>query len=47
MARGFPTDLPDTVAVELSVGDATLEWSPVQVRELVEGLLARARQPGA
>jgi threonine aldolase len=36
------TDLPDRVYVELTVGEATLEWSPGEVRDLVAGLLARA-----
>jgi len=36
------TDLPDHVYVELTVGDATLEWSPGEVRDLVAGLIARA-----
>jgi threonine aldolase len=41
--RAFPTDLPDHVVVEISVGDATLEWTPAEVREVVEGVLAQAR----
>jgi threonine aldolase len=41
--RAFPTDLPDHAVVELAVGDATLGWTPAEVREVVEGLLARAR----
>jgi hypothetical protein len=36
------TDLPDRVYVELTVGEATLEWSPGEVRDLVAGLLASA-----
>jgi len=40
--RGYPTDLPDHVVVELSVGDATMEWTPAEVRAVVEDLLARA-----
>lgn len=41
--RAFATDLPDHAVVELSVGDATLGWTPTEVREVVEDLLARAR----
>jgi threonine aldolase len=36
------TNLPGQVVVELTVGDATLEWSPGEVRDVVAELLARA-----
>ncbi|HEX7188535.1 MAG TPA: beta-eliminating lyase-related protein [Actinomycetes bacterium] len=42
-SRCFPTDLPGWQAVELTVGDATLEWSPEEIRDLVAGLLERSR----
>jgi len=35
-------DTPDRVVVELTVGDATLEWTPEEARDLVAGLLERA-----
>jgi hypothetical protein len=38
-----PTDLPSWQRVELTVGDATLEWTPAEVRDLVAGLLATGR----
>lgn len=37
------SDLPDYVTVELTVGDATLEWTPEEVREVVTAVLERAR----
>ena len=40
--RAYSTELPDHVVVELSVGDATLGWTPAEVRDVLEGLLARA-----
>ncbi|MGH8940524.1 MAG: threonine aldolase family protein, partial [Actinomycetes bacterium] len=40
--KGFPTERPDWQAVELTVGDATLEWTPDEVRELVSTLLHEA-----
>ena len=40
--RAFPTELPDHVAVELACGDATMEWAPDEVRELVARLVAPA-----
>jgi threonine aldolase len=42
--RAFPSDLPAWPVVELSIGDATMDWSPSDVRELVSGLLAEARR---
>jgi threonine aldolase len=41
--RSFPSDLPSWQVVELTVGDATMSWSPAEVRDLVTGLLADAR----
>ncbi len=41
--RAFTSDLPSWQVVELSVGDATMAWSPAEVRDLVAGLLAEAR----
>jgi len=41
------TDLPGWRRVELNAGDATLEWTPAEVREVVERLLARARAGSA
>jgi threonine aldolase len=38
-----PTDLPSWQRVELTVGDATLEWTPAEVRDQVAGLLATGR----
>jgi threonine aldolase len=35
-------DMPDRVVVELTVGDASLEWTPEEARDLVAGLLERA-----
>jgi hypothetical protein len=35
-------DMPDHVVVELTVGDATLAWTPEEVRDVVAGLLERA-----
>jgi threonine aldolase len=35
-------DTPDRVVVELTVGDATLVWTPEEAREVVAGLLERA-----
>ena len=43
--RAFPSDLPAWQVVELSVGDATMTWSPGEVRDLVAGLLSAAREP--
>ena len=42
--RAFASDIPAWPVVELSIGDATMEWSPSDVRELVSGLLAEARR---
>jgi hypothetical protein len=41
--RAFPTELPSWQVVELTVGDATMAWTPEQVRDLVAGLLESAR----
>ena len=41
--RGFPSELPSWQVVELTVGDATMAWTPEQVRDLVAGLLESAR----
>jgi len=41
--KANPSDLPSWQVVELSVGDATMLWSPAEVRDLVSGLLASAR----
>jgi hypothetical protein len=35
-------DIPGHVVVELTVGDATLEWTPEEVRDVVIDLLERA-----
>jgi threonine aldolase len=40
--RSFPSDLPSRRVVELTVGDATLDRTPAEVRDLVAGLLAAA-----
>lgn len=38
---GFhPTEVPGVSRVELSVGDATLEWTPAEFRSVISGLLA-------
>lgn len=36
------TPSPEQVVVELTVGDATMEWTPAEVRDLVAGLVASA-----
>jgi threonine aldolase len=41
--RAFPSELPSWQVVELTVGDATMAWTPEQVRDLVAGLLESAR----
>ena len=38
-----PSDLPSWQVVELSVGDATLEWSPAEVAALVQRLISQAQ----
>jgi threonine aldolase len=38
-AKAFPTDSPQVQAVELQVGDATLEFTPGEVREVLQHLL--------
>jgi threonine aldolase len=38
-SRFYPSELPGVSAVELSVGDATLEWTPTEFRMLIERLL--------
>ena len=40
--KAFETELPDHVAVELTCGDATMDWSPAEVRDLVAGLVVPA-----
>ena len=45
--RTAVTDLPDWRVVELTAGDATLEWTPAEVREVLERLLAQARTGSA
>ena len=45
--RASSSDLPSWQVVELSVGDATMTWSPAEVRDLVGGLLAEAARSGA
>lgn len=42
-AEGAPADMPSHLAVELTVGDATLEWSPAEARDVVAGLLTSSR----
>lgn len=42
--KAFPSDLPSWQVVELGVGDATLGWSPAEVRDLVAGLLPAAQR---
>jgi cytochrome P450 len=44
--KSTPTDLVSWQAVELTVGDATLEWTPGEVRDLVAGLLTAAHEDG-
>jgi threonine aldolase len=44
--KSTPTDLASWQAVELTVGDATLEWTPGEVRDLVAGLLTAAHEDG-
>jgi threonine aldolase len=36
--RGFPGERPAWQVVELSVGDATMGWTPAEVRDLVASL---------
>jgi threonine aldolase len=36
----FPTEIPGFSRTELSVGDATLEWTPAEFRGVIERLLA-------
>ncbi|MEO8273725.1 MAG: beta-eliminating lyase-related protein [Chloroflexota bacterium] len=36
----YPTEIPGISRVELSVGDATLEWTPAEFRDVIERLLA-------
>jgi hypothetical protein len=38
-SRFYPSELPGVSAVELSVGDATLEWTPTEFRGLIGRLL--------
>lgn len=38
--EGAPTDRPSHVVVELTVGDATLDWSPAETHEVVGRLLS-------
>jgi threonine aldolase len=38
--RFHPTDIPGISAVELSIGDATLEWKPAEFRGVVRRLLS-------
>ncbi len=38
--RFYPSELPGISAVELSIGDATLEWTPSEFRTVIERLLA-------
>jgi threonine aldolase len=38
--RFFPTEVPDVSRVELSVGEATLAWSPAEFRAVIARLLA-------
>ena len=38
--KTFTTDLPGWRVVELSVGDATMEFAPAEVRALVAEILA-------
>jgi hypothetical protein len=42
--KSSPTGLPSWQVVELTVGDATMEWTPTEVRDLVAGLLTAARE---
>jgi threonine aldolase len=37
--RFYPTEIPGIARAELSVGDATLEWTPAEFREVIERLL--------
>jgi hypothetical protein len=39
-SRFYGSDFPGVAGVELSVGDATLEWTPAEFRSVVERLLA-------
>lgn len=39
----YPTDSPAWQVVELSVGDATMEWSPEDVADFIDRLLAEAQ----
>lgn len=39
-ARFFPTEVPGISRTELSVGDATLEWTPTEFRAVIERLLS-------
>jgi threonine aldolase len=36
----YPTEIPGIARTELSVGDATLEWTPIEFRAVIERLLA-------
>jgi threonine aldolase len=38
--RFYPTEIPGISRTELSVGDATLEWTPAEFREVLRQLLA-------
>jgi hypothetical protein len=39
-ARFYSTEIPGIARAELSVGDATLEWTPTEFREVIGRLLA-------
>ena len=38
--RFYPTEIPGISRTELSVGDATLEWTPAEFRSVIAPLLA-------
>jgi threonine aldolase len=42
-ARTGPTDVPAVQKLELSIGDATMDWSPDEVAEVVDALVREAR----
>jgi len=40
---GVPADMPSHLVVEMTVGDATMDLAPAEVREIIAGLLERSQ----